>query len=434
MSGLLFKSPGFSGKSLSGITVLGLAADGYACGNYRINYPLQVLSSEGAKVTVRDVSTSPHTMEEVLEADVIYCQRFTDPHLCKLLSDVRQAKGTKIIYDLDDALVCIPPASPAFNSFNPGTKIGQEHLKGVEAFLELADTVIFSTRELQAVYSQYKHKSYIILNGLDLTLGTRVWDSVPEEYDGAHLDWKNEACKQGLGPLKDSLLLGVAGGKTHFHDWKLLSDSLERVTKESSAFVGIQADPAVVDELLATYWKNIRHRVVTFKPETYEKYPVTLAKFNINLAPLQNNRFNLSKTNLRLIELGAWGVPYVASAVAPFQRFHKENLGDCGELAVGTDFASPVLNLINDKRLRHRKATAIKGFVRNHYNVNETAKSLPHIIRATLLGAKTLSSLQISDERLGIPVVKFPLKSISPCPCGNSRPYGQCCTPAFGRL
>ena len=425
--GLLFLSPGFPGSSLSGVRILGLAADGYACGNYRVNYPLQVAAFQGASVRIRNVSICPVTMEEVLEADVIYCQRFTDPNLCKMFSDVQKAKGTKLIYDLDDALTCVPPSSPAFSDYNASTKVGQGHLKGIEGFLEAADTVIFSTRELQAVYSKYRYKSYIIPNGLDLKLSTRNWESGSTE-------WHADAKKQGFTPADDTLLVGVAGGKTHFHDWKLLADSLERITKESSAFIGIQADPEVVSELLDGYWKNVRDRVIVFKPETYENYPATLAKFDINLAPLQNNRFNLGKSPLRLLELGAWGVPYVASDVAPFHRFHKESGGLCGELAQGNDFASPALALIHNKDLMTRKSAAIKEFVRTKCDAFETAKSVPLIIRATLLGVRTLSDISISDARLGIPDIKFPLKSQSLCPCGTSKLYGQCCAPAFGRL
>ena len=57
-------------------------------------------------------------------------------------------------------------------------------------------------------------------------------------------------------------------------------------------------------------------------PVTFGKYPEKLATLNLDLAvaPLEYNRFNNSKSNLRILEYGALGWPVVASDIAPYRE------------------------------------------------------------------------------------------------------------------
>ena len=54
----------------------------------------------------------------------------------------------------------------------------------------------------------------------------------------------------------------------------------------------------------------------------FEDYPTKLASLNLDLAvaPLERNRFNEAKSNLRLLEYGILGWPTIASDIHPYQQ------------------------------------------------------------------------------------------------------------------
>ncbi|MDU4094798.1 MAG: hypothetical protein E7H57_16230, partial [Pantoea sp.] len=53
----------------------------------------------------------------------------------------------------------------------------------------------------------------------------------------------------------------------------------------------------------------------------FDLYPEKLASLNLDLAlvPLEINHFNECKSNLRLLEIGACGVPIIATRIEPYQ-------------------------------------------------------------------------------------------------------------------
>ncbi|MFT4190789.1 MAG: O-antigen biosynthesis protein, partial [Comamonas sp.] len=54
---------------------------------------------------------------------------------------------------------------------------------------------------------------------------------------------------------------------------------------------------------------------------SFEQYPAKLASLDLDLAvvPLEINRFNECKSNLRLMELGILGVPVVCTDIEPYR-------------------------------------------------------------------------------------------------------------------
>jgi hypothetical protein len=57
------------------------------------------------------------------------------------------------------------------------------------------------------------------------------------------------------------------------------------------------------------------------KAVRFEDYPRKLATLNLDLAvaPLEHNRFNECKSNLRVLEYGVLGWPVIASDIEPYQ-------------------------------------------------------------------------------------------------------------------
>ena len=89
---------------------------------------------------------------------------------------------------------------------------------------------------------------------------------------------------------------------------------LEQVVRETAnevdwVFMGMCPD------FLKPYVKEV-HQVVSF-----ETYPDKLAMLNLDIAvaPLEHNRFNEAKSNLRILEYGMLGWPVIASAIEPYR-------------------------------------------------------------------------------------------------------------------
>jgi glycosyltransferase involved in cell wall biosynthesis len=73
--------------------------------------------------------------------------------------------------------------------------------------------------------------------------------------------------------------------------------------------LGLQTD----DDIIATGWIP------------FNKYHNIYAMADLSLAPLVDNGYNRCKSELRAVLAGAWGVPTVCSAVAPYLRFTNGN-------------------------------------------------------------------------------------------------------------
>ena len=67
--------------------------------------------------------------------------------------------------------------------------------------------------------------------------------------------------------------------------------------------------------------------------DEFDGYQTRISQFDIGVAPLRYTKFNTCKSDLRLLEYGAWGVPYVASDITPYRRFYEQSNGYGGFLA-----------------------------------------------------------------------------------------------------
>jgi hypothetical protein len=69
--------------------------------------------------------------------------------------------------------------------------------------------------------------------------------------------------------------------------------------------------------------KELQAFVREFHPGVpFDQYPAKLASLNLDLAlaPLEHNKFNEAKSNLRLLEYGIMGWPVVSTDIYPYQN------------------------------------------------------------------------------------------------------------------
>ena len=215
--------------------------------------------------------------------------------------------------------------------------------------------------------------------------------------------------------------------------------------RRRTLFFGIFTDSSLACHFCVEKWGLPLRRVVYLPVLPFQKYPRILSAFDVALAPLKNDVFNRCKSSLRLLEYGAWGVPYVASKVAPYWRFHRETGGQAGLIAANaSEFAPLVVRLLQDPDERRQRGGCGLKHVREEHDLRRTMAPL----RETLLDAlravrkrqrsplRRPSFQAAQDAWKGIPKLAPGVQPPdAPCPCGSGETYANCphgCAPAFG--
>ena len=105
--------------------------------------------------------------------------------------------------------------------------------------------------------------------------------------------------------------VGWAGGVSHRGDLEMIFDVVREFSNDVDwVFMGMCPDK------LRPYVHEIHSGV------DLDLYPAALASLNLDLAlaPVEDNIFNACKSNLRLLEYGACGVPVICSNVACYRE------------------------------------------------------------------------------------------------------------------
>jgi hypothetical protein len=203
--------------------------------------------------------------------------------------------GMKIIYDLDDNLWSVPASNPAATTFK-AVREGLTFIAGQ------CDLITVSTPALKtAVRTAMAHAGSSRL---------RV-EVIPNMID---LSWFH-APALPKDPTK--VIMGWAGSNTHAGDisyaWDALPNALEKVPHLHMEFVGMAPPQSIIGHprVRQRGWVNIA------------EYPARFSSWgwDICIAPLENNRFNFSKSNIKMLEAGAIGAVCLVSPVGPYGAF-----------------------------------------------------------------------------------------------------------------
>lgn len=251
-----------------------------------------------------------------------------------------KAYGVPVIAEIDDNYLATPEYNPAFMPYAPGG----DFRRIANSQFEFADALIVSTPELKGVYSHLNEHSYVIPNSIDF----KLWN-------------------KARGTNKPGVRIGWAGGASHDKDLKIIEPVIHKILEQHKdvTFVIIHGVPQ--------FLKNIPRVENVMKFERIDKYPQFLAKQDIDiwLAPLVDNAFNRSKSNLRWLEAAALGAPCVASNVGHFKE--TINHGVDGFLCNSADdFERHLTTLITDRKARISMGLKAKDRAFQDFNVEKT--------------------------------------------------------------
>lgn len=315
---------------------------------------------EAARAAGWEVRTKPSeelNPDDLRATDLVVLWRVTwSRHIEGVIEHVRMFGG-RVALDLDDLMIRTDLAKIEFIDAIRSINWSEGHVRNmflsVTHVLHNVDFCIATTEELAAEMRKWQKAAYVLPNCFDAQARERSFVAARRK-----------------AVTRDRLIrIGYAtGSRTHHRDFAEAADGVAAAlrARPDARLVLFQSredgQPLLSpDEFpsLAGLADQIEWRDLV----PLEDLPDELARFDINLVPLQlNNPFVEAKSELKFFEAALAGVPTVASPTGPYRRAIID--GQTGLLAASPgDWEHALLRLIDDAELRQRLARAAAASV-----------------------------------------------------------------------
>ncbi|MDU6538834.1 glycosyltransferase [Mixta calida] len=252
----------------------------YGCGNHRVIQPYKALE-ENVFTEGGLYMGVPKVLEVAeMQPDTILLQLPSGIGYPDLIKKYRRQCDARIIVEYDDYLPNLPVKNTLKHLFP------QHIVKALRRVMAMADSVVVSTQPLAEAYASFHHDIRVAHNRLAVS------------------QWGSLMSQRRTGK---KIRVGWAGGGTHAGDLEIIQPVIKALQDEVEwVFMGMKPE-------------GIKCEFHTGVP--FDLYPEKLASLNLDLAlvPLEINHFNICKSNLRLLEIGACGVPIIATRIEPYQ-------------------------------------------------------------------------------------------------------------------
>jgi glycosyltransferase involved in cell wall biosynthesis len=242
--------------------------------------------------------------------------------------------GIKIICDIDDHFEVGPQhvMYELFKKHNIAEIIKQS--------LQLADVVTCTNHELAEAVKPYAKHIEILPNALPFDQGQFTL-SMDTESDRAMV---------------------YVAGTTHRHDMSLFAGHID---ESHLTIAGHNPEREEWCKIEALFGPDVR-----YKPETaIDTYMSLYEGHGVALAPLVDTEFNRCKSNLKVLEAGAKGIPIVVSDVHPYLNPTDYDAVDYA--SDGIEWRERTEQLIHDRVYRAERGQQLAEHVREHYHLDK---------------------------------------------------------------
>jgi hypothetical protein len=328
------------------------------CGFIRLVQPFDALAAMHPDLLVEVVDFDAALARD---ADVLVCQPHVTADLAtaeRLIEHCR-ARGMKLIYDLDDDLVSIPPSHPEAVRLEGLATI-------VRKFLESADRVWLATPELQRRLAPKLCDSEVVANKHDERI------------------WRHSARRSEIMGTR-SVRIVYMGTATHDEELDFLQPIAELLQRQ----FGRQVRFDVVGVASRGQLARCFHRVTPEEGPAAQTYPGFVEWFcrqhwDIAVSPLIDSPFNRCKSAIKLFDYAALALPVVASQHAEYDAAFG---GDHGVQLVEntvTAWSDALLRLVIDAENRRRVGQKVVEHYRRHHVLGADPQLLRGAIRRAL--------------------------------------------------
>ena len=323
----------------------------------RLLLPLQRLEQQGACAVVQlePAATDDASALALAGLDRLIVQRAACPSLtmAEALVQACRQRSLPLILDLDDALFSLPADHPERERYAPA-------IPALEHLLAAADLRVFSTATLAAQCQQFGPQA-VLANGLD----AEAWAG-PARFPRAEAE----------GPLQ----LLYMGSRTHDADLALILPELDALAgRDPDAFrltlVGGVSQP------LQRPWLTVAE--VPLEARRYPRFVRWLRRLprhDLGLAPLVANPFNAAKSDVKLLDYAALGLPALCSPGPAYQELLQAGLALPAEPG---QWAEQILWAAGHRRRLRRLAQAAHGYLWQQRSSERVAQGWKEVLSPT---------------------------------------------------
>ncbi len=372
-----------------------------AVGEYRVKHPMLALQALGHQCDLITLDKGGLRVSNAeLAGDLLVLQRQTSDTVFELLDTLPADMRPKTVYEVDD--------NPwEWHSWDPiHTELGFEYGKRVREVMGRCDAVTCSTPTLaMRIRREFP--------------AMPIW-VVPNAIDYQVRDWSAVEDREAAG-TSNNLVLGWTGSVHHTRDGQALLQALPTIfdAYPETLFL-MQCCQSVYGEWTRQYkLQEYKDRLRWVPPLAFVQHPTIYSLFDINLAPLERTKFNACKSDLRLIEGGAHGVPYVASRIEPYVDFHRQSGGIGGYLAsTPTEWVTGIANLLDGER--EARGQSLGRYVRETRSLAMVVGQWQAAFSAVVGGSEGPSVASLAEPSRN-----------APCGCNSGLKHKRCCGRAW---
>jgi len=270
-------------------------------GYFRVKQPFNMLSQQG--LALCEVGESHLSTTEIarMKPDTYVFQnaiKVEEMDKIHLFSELHPDLFT--IFSIDDLIHDLPEKSSRYRSLKASYRDAKTRIRKV---LKYCDRLIVTTQPLADLCADMIDDICIVPNYLE----GAIWSDLNSK--------RGQAGKPRVG---------WAGAQQHKGDLEIIADVVrETADKIDWIFMGM-------------YPENLKPFIKEFHDFVpIDEYPEKLASLNLDLAvaPLEQHPFNVSKSNLRILEYGILGWPVICTDIYPYRSYD-----------------APVTRVINEKQ------------------------------------------------------------------------------------
>jgi len=332
---------------------------------FRMDMPLEKMV-EQFKPMVKVRTSFPADVEDATWADICIFQQQQNVDYFAKLFDWCLTHGKMVIYETDDNVMAIPPTYPVYWYYR-----AEGRLELAKAMIHLSHYITTTTEGLKKELGTINKNIKILRNKLDLSLAH--WNYPKRKNDKVHIGWAGSFfhvpdLRTVSGVITDLvnnndirfMLCGYAkGGRILDYRGNLKKKPVEIVDKR-----GLWQD--ILD--LFNQIPEEKMEILDILP--LFEYGAFYSRMDIAIAPLEDNRFNRCKSELKAIEAGAYSLPIVCADVEPYRAIIKH--GENGFLArKPRHWKKYLYMLIHDKDLREHLGRNLRKTIEERYDAKE---------------------------------------------------------------
>lgn len=307
----------------------------------------------------------------VAQYDLVIVQRCYKLQVVKLIRMACDITGRKMVFETDDDYFNLPPTNPCYPEMQlPGV------LDGYKEILQMADLITVSTKELKDTLYMYNKNIEVFPNNLETVFcgyeGKPLRAYSKEQVDeqgkvrisqvhglvGIPAFWENPQDNSRNRVVR----IGYTGTPSHHEDFGTIHRQLEKFMEKyaSKVWLVFIGDKWFFDKMI-----HGKGRTVHVPVSQYDLYMYHLRNLDVGLAPLAPNLFNMSKSPIKAVEYGSWGIPAVLPHYVTYTRDFT-NRKDCLTYYNSREFYDVLEEIVFNHELREQLGQAARDTVRDN--------------------------------------------------------------------